>query len=120
MPDTQPHSVWQAVVDMKATRIGHGYAAARNATVVGMLRERGIFIEACPSTCLEEYGSVGEPCPIQRFNQVGMTNWGINTDDPALWQTTLPEEEDKARAHLGLAEADIEAGYARAYAARFS
>ena len=120
MPDTQPESVYQAVVDMKAKRIGHGYAAARNATVVAMLRERGIFIEACPSTCLNEYGAVGKPCPIAKFNSVGMSNFGINTDDPSLWETNLPEEEIKAHAKLGISDADIWDGYARAYSARFS
>ena len=120
MPDTEPASVYQAVVDMHAKRIGHGYAAARNVSVVRMLKERGVFIEACPSTCLEEYGEALEPCPIARFQEVGMDHFGINTDDPTLWETSLPEQEAKAHSKLGLSMGDIEAGYAKAYAARFS
>ena len=49
-----------------------------------------------------------------------MDNFGINTDDPSLWETTLPDEEHKAVTRLGLSWRDIEDGYARAYAARFS
>ena len=120
MPDTTAESVYQAVVEMHAKRIGHGYAAAANASVVQLLKERNVFIEVCPSTCLEEYSAAHEDCPIAKFLEVGLKNFGINTDDPTLWGTSLPNEESKAKHKLGLSMGIIEDGYARAYAARFA
>jgi len=112
-------SVYEAVVDMQADRIGHGYAAIDNATVVALLRRLNVHLEACPSTCLEEYTGTPGGCPISHFRSAGIDNFGINTDDPTLWNSSLPIEEWKAKKYLGLTMQEIEMAYKNAYAARF-
>ena len=46
-PETTAESCRQAVVDMHATRVGHGYATALNDTVAKLLHDRGVFFEVC-------------------------------------------------------------------------
>jgi adenosine deaminase len=47
-----PEEVREAVEALEPTRIGHGVKSTQDATVMALLRERGIVLEVCPSSNL--------------------------------------------------------------------
>jgi adenosine deaminase len=85
----------RAVVEMlEPHRIGHGICAAKDEKVMGLLRERGIVLEICPSSnlatravsSLDELGGV-----LRRFWDHGV-KFTINTDGPYLLDTNMRSE----------------------------
>jgi adenosine deaminase len=85
----------RAVVEaLEPHRIGHGIRAAQDDRVMGLLRERGIVLEICPSSnlatravaSLEELGGV-----LSRFWEHGV-KFTINTDGPYLLDTNMRSE----------------------------
>jgi adenosine deaminase len=85
----------RAVVEaLQPHRIGHGVRAAQDPAVMGLLRERGVTLEICPSSnlatravaSLEELGEV-----LRRFWEHGV-RFTINTDGPYLLDTSMREE----------------------------
>ena len=69
-----------AVVDMRVDRIGHGYVATKNASLLALVAARGVHLEACPGTALAE-GSIGA---IGAFRKHGVS-FGLNEDDPSTY-----------------------------------
>ena len=63
----------QALYDMRVDRIGHGYAAARNATLLGLVKGSGVHLEACPGTALAE----GSMSAIGAFRAANVS-FGLN------------------------------------------
>lgn len=102
-----PESVWDAIEKLKAIRIGHGVAAARDERLLDRIGELGVAIECCP-TSNEKTRSLRrlEDHPLRRFLDCGLMA-GIHSDDPPLFHTSLTEEIRTAANRLGLSRAEI-------------
>jgi adenosine deaminase len=100
-------SVRAAVELLRAERIGHGTRAFEDPGVVDMLAARGIPVECCPVSNLRT-GVVKrmEDHPIRMYYERGIPV-SVNTDDPAMFDTSLVEELYSLRARLGFSRSDI-------------
>jgi aminodeoxyfutalosine deaminase len=110
---TGPETIWDALRDLGAERIGHGIAAARDPQLMACLAERGIPLEVCPTSNVRTRAvpSIDEhPLPVLVAAGVPVT---INSDDPPMFGTTLEEEYAVAARLLELDAAGV-AGLARA------
>lgn len=100
-------SVWDAVGNLGAERIGHGIKALEDPGVIAILAERGIVLEVCPSSNVDS-GIVSElavhPLPELVKNGVRVT---LNTDDPLISNITLSDEIFRAVQHMGLTLDDV-------------
>lgn len=85
-------SVWTAVELLKADRIGHGVRSIEDASLVSALRERQIPLDVNPTSnlCLHVYNAIEEH-PFAALDAAGLL-LTINSDDPALFNTTLNQE----------------------------
>ena len=110
---TGPETIWDALRELGAERIGHGIAAARDPRLMAYLAEHGVSLEVCPTSNVRTRAvpSIEEhPLPVLVAAGVPVT---INSDDPPMFGTTLEEEYAVAARLLGL-DADGVAELARA------
>lgn len=117
-----PEGVWDAVTLLGADRIDHGVRAIEDASLVEMLANRRIPLGVCPTSnlVLGVYPSIQEH-PMERLRQAGVLV-SVNTDDPALLDTSLMEEYRLCRQAFGwtddvtkaMARTSIEASFADA------
>lgn len=107
-----PESIWGALRELGAERIGHGLAAFRDPELVEHLKEKQIPLEVCPTSNLrtgalkQQTGSedLGRH-PLLDYCRRGLAVT-LNSDDPGLFETTLNREY--ALAHqLGLTREEI-------------
>jgi len=97
-----PDSVRAAIVDLGATRIGHGVRCLEDPDVVAMIVDRGVMLEICPtSNVLLGVTSdiANHPLPLLREKGVRVC---LNTDDPGWFATDLLTELMIASDHLGV------------------
>jgi aminodeoxyfutalosine deaminase len=96
-----PESVRHAVEMLGAERIGHGLTAARDPSVMALLRERGIPLEVCLSSNVST-GVLArlEDHPLPLFLASGVTVT-LNSDDPAMFGTSLEREMTLAAQTFG-------------------
>ena len=87
-----PESIRDAVELLGAERIGHGLTALGDANVMALLRERRIPVEVCPSSNVST-GLIArfEDHPLPKFLEAGLVVT-LNSDDPAMFGTSLQEE----------------------------
>jgi aminodeoxyfutalosine deaminase len=87
-----PESIRQAVELLGAERIGHGLTAIQDPEVMALLRDRRIPLEVCPTSNVAT-GLVArlEDHPLPRFIKAGLVVT-LNSDDPAMFGTSLTEE----------------------------
>jgi aminodeoxyfutalosine deaminase len=87
-----PESVRQAVEGLGAERVGHGLTAARDPTVLALLRDRQVPLEVCLTSNVAT-GVLGriEDHPLPQFLDGGLVVT-LNTDDPAMFGTDLVNE----------------------------
>jgi aminodeoxyfutalosine deaminase len=97
-----PESVREAVERLKVERIGHGLTAARDPEVCALLRDRGIPLEGCPGSNAS-IGLIPEfrDYPLRTFLDAGVT-MTLNSDDPALFGTSIGQEFSRAAAEFSL------------------
>ncbi len=110
---TGPQTIWDALRELGAERIGHGIAAAQDPALMAYLAEHEIALEVCPTSNVRTRAvpSLDEhPLPALVSAGVPVT---INSDDPPMFGTTLEEEYAVAARLLGLG-ADGVADLARA------
>jgi adenosine deaminase/aminodeoxyfutalosine deaminase len=104
---TGPETVWAALRDLDAERIGHGIASAGDEALMAHLREHDIPLEVCPTSnvCTRAVPSLAEhPLPVLVAAGVPVT---INSDDPPMFSTTLNHEYAVAAGLLGLDNAGV-------------
>jgi aminodeoxyfutalosine deaminase len=104
---TGPQTIWDALGDLGAERIGHGTSAVQDEKLVAHLVEHQIPLEVCPTSnvatravdCLENH-------PIKQMYDAGVLVT-VNSDDPPMFNTTLNREYEIAADLLGLDAAGV-------------
>ena len=84
-------------------RVGHGYNAVYDESVLRRIRENGIHLECCPTSSMVTKAHVGawKEHPIVRFAEEGIS-FSLNTDDASLFQIDLNSELVLAHTKLEL------------------
>jgi aminodeoxyfutalosine deaminase len=99
---TGPETIWAALQDLGAERIGHGIAAVGDERLLEELRDRAIPLEVCPTSNVRTRSvpSLAEH-PLPALVAAGVPV-SINSDDPPMFGTTLNREYEIAAGLLGL------------------
>ncbi|MEH0841525.1 adenosine deaminase [Micromonospora sp. CPCC 205711] len=89
---TGPQTVWDALRDLGAERIGHGISAAEDPELIAYLAEHRIALEVCPTSNVRTRAVARiEEHPLRRLVDAGVLVT-INSDDPPMFGTTLNDE----------------------------
>ncbi|WP_158887323.1 adenosine deaminase [Amycolatopsis anabasis] len=102
-----PATIWSAVHDLGAERIGHGTSCASDPRLLDHLAAHGIALEVCPTSNVRtrQVESVAAH-PIRRMLDHGLVVT-LNTDDPPMFGATLNGEYLAVAGTLGLRYAEI-------------
>lgn len=104
---TGPATIWSALHDLGADRIGHGIHAVTDPRLLDHLAEHRIPLEVCPTSNVRT-GAVPSMAahPLPRLYQ-----WGVpvtlNTDDPGMFGCDLVSEYRVAHEQFGLTPAEL-------------
>jgi aminodeoxyfutalosine deaminase len=98
-----PESVWGAL-NLRAERIGHGFTAGQDPDLIEELAYRQIPVEICLTSNLRTgvCKAIAEHPAKSYFDQGIMIT--LNTDDPALFNTTLSREYQLAQETFGFTD----------------
>ncbi len=113
-----PESIWGAL-DMGAERIGHGLTAIQDPKLMARLRQAQIPIEICLSSNLRTgccASLTGHP--LRKYFDAGLLVT-LNTDDPAMFGTSLAQEYALAQHAFGFTDAELKALAANSFRAAF-
>lgn len=104
-----PESVWDAISNVGAERLGHGIRSLEDVGVVNVLVDRGITLEVCPSSNVDS-GVVADMAAHQlpQLLEAGI-HCTINTDDPLVSGITLTDELLRVVRHMHLTVDDLKA-----------
>ncbi|MGR5080399.1 adenosine deaminase [Photobacterium swingsii] len=102
-----PESMWQAIQELGAVRIGHGVKAIHDPKLMDYLAANKIGIESCltsniQTSTVKSYQSH----PVKQFLDHGILAC-LNTDDPAVEGIELPYEYEVAAPKVGLSQDQI-------------
>ncbi len=97
-----PESIWQALRELKAERLGHAVSAVKDPALIDYLREHHIPIESnltsnVQTSTVPSYAAH----PLKYFLEQGLCAT-INTDDPGISAIDLPFEYNVAAVLAGL------------------
>ncbi|TVL14878.1 adenosine deaminase [Shewanella xiamenensis] len=100
-------SMWQAIQELGATRIGHGVNAIHDPKLMEYLAKHRISIESCPTSNLHTstVSSYAEH-PFRTFMDAGVLI-SLNTDDPGVSAIDIKHEYRIAKSELGLSDAEL-------------
>lgn len=115
---TGPQGVRDALEHLLPSRIGHGVGAADDPSLMAQLARRGIALEVCVTSNLR-LGLYPDSAshPLRRLIDAGCVVT-LNTDDPAIFGTTLTDEYVQTIAACGLSQEQL--GQCASNAARAS
>lgn len=87
-----PESIWGAITELRADRIGHGVRAIEDPSLLLLLAERQIPLELNPISNVR-LGVYPSPAlhPFRHLDQMGLLVT-VNSDDPPLFNTSLVDE----------------------------
>jgi adenosine deaminase len=102
-----PESIWQAIQELGATRIGHAVTAVQNPELMDYLAENRIGVESnltsnFQTSTVPDYASH----PLRAFLETGILAT-INTDDPGISGIDLAHEYQIAAPAAGLSPGQI-------------
>ena len=101
-----PESIWGAIDELRVERIGHGVRCIEDPVLVETLRERRIPLEGCPvSNYRLGIVKAGEMHPVREMLDAGL-HCCINSDDPAMFSTSLVNEYETL-ASMGFGEEEL-------------
>jgi aminodeoxyfutalosine deaminase len=104
---TGPQTVWDALEELGAERIGHGTSAVQDPRLVAYLAERQVPLEVCPTSNVATKAVPDLVThPIRQMYDAGLLVT-VNSDDPPMFGTTLNREYEIAADLLDLAEAGV-------------
>ena len=103
-----PESIWIALQQLGATRIGHGLRAIEDPVLMDLMAEEGIAVEVSLTSNVQ-ISAVAEYAdhPIATYAARGI-KVTLNTDDPAVSGITLPHEYRVAAPAAGLTREQIQ------------
>ncbi|MEE4175646.1 MAG: adenosine deaminase [Xanthomonadales bacterium] len=114
-----PESVWSAIRDLGAQRIGHGFRAVEDPELVAYLADHAIGLECCPTSNLHTSTVASYPDhPIASLAAAGVP-FCLNTDDPGISAVTLRHEYEVAGPAVGLNTEQLRASQAFGLALSF-
>jgi aminodeoxyfutalosine deaminase len=104
---TGPATIWSALHDLGAERIGHGTSSAADPALLAYLAEHRIPLEVCPTSNVRtrQVGSIAAH-PVRRMLDHGVVVT-LNTDDPPMFGATLEGEYLAVATALGLHPTEI-------------
>ncbi|MGW3891045.1 adenosine deaminase [Micromonospora chokoriensis] len=98
---TGPQTIWDALKELGAERIGHGISAAQDPELLTYLAERQIGMEVCPTSNVRTRAVANlDEHPLRQLVDAGLLVT-INSDDPPMFGTTLNDEYAVAARLLG-------------------
>jgi adenosine deaminase/aminodeoxyfutalosine deaminase len=102
-----PDSIWAALRELKANRIGHGLRATDDPELVRYLAEQQLPVEACiTSNVLTGCCAAVEQHPIRKLFDAGVLVT-LNTDDPDMFRTSLVGEYQIAQQVFGFSDTEL-------------
>ncbi|WP_405998199.1 adenosine deaminase [Streptomyces sp. NBC_00829] len=116
---TGPQTIWDALNDLRAERIGHGTSATQDPKLLGHLAEHRIALEVCPTSNIATRAVTDlDEHPIKEMVAAGVLVT-INSDDPPMFGSDLNNEYAVAarllrldeRGLAGLAKNAVEASF---------
>lgn len=131
--------IHRAVTEYGAVRIGHGYRMMMSEDpahehVIQMVIDRNVHVEVCLTSSVEtgawdtedhqqcpisgEYTCKWEEHPFVKMRKRGM-RVGLNSDDPAVFDTSLVQQYNIALSKMGLSREDIVEGVMHSIDAAF-
>ncbi|MFJ7130812.1 adenosine deaminase [Streptomyces sp. NPDC098101] len=106
---TGPETVWDAIRELGAERIGHGTSSVRDPQLLAYLAEHRIALEVCPTSNIATRAvATLDEHPIGRMVDAGVLVT-VNSDDPPMFGTDLNSEYAVAARLLGLDERGLAA-----------
>lgn len=100
-------SVWQAIKELGATRIGHGVASIEDEKLMSYMVNNNIAIESCLTSNFQ----TGTVTDLSQHPLKGFLDYGIkaclNTDDPAVQGIEIKHEYTVAQQVLKLSDKEI-------------
>ncbi|MFD3530903.1 adenosine deaminase [Streptomyces sp. NPDC058664] len=106
---TGPQTVWDAINDLGAERIGHGTSSVQDPALLAHLAEHRIALEVCPTSNIATRAvATLDEHPIRRMVEAGVLVT-VNSDDPPMFGTDLNTEYAVAARLLGLDERGVAA-----------
>jgi aminodeoxyfutalosine deaminase len=100
---TGPESIWGAL-NIGAERIGHGLSAMRDSELLEIMAQKQVPMEICISSNLRTGACPSmQEHPVRKFFDHGLMIT-LNSDDPAMFQTTLNHEYEIAQQEFGFTE----------------
>jgi adenosine deaminase len=114
-----PSSVWTAIYQLGARRIGHGIRAVEDPALIDHLRDHNVTLEICPTSNVRlglATSLSGHPLRRLLDARVPVT---INSDDPLLLGTDLSREMEHVARALDLTEGHLRRMMAAAARAAF-
>lgn len=100
-------SVWNAIGNLGADRVGHGVLVLDDPAMVQVLIDKKIVLEVCPSSnVLSGVVRSMEEHPLIALNERGVITT-LNTDDPLICNITLTDEIMRTMEHMGATIEDI-------------
>jgi aminodeoxyfutalosine deaminase len=102
-----PESIWVALRELQADRIGHGLHAADDSDLMKYLADKQVPVEVCVSSnVLTGCCPSLEQHPLRKLFDAGVLVT-LNTDDPDMFRTTLAREYQIAQDVLGFSDAEL-------------
>ncbi|WP_063728340.1 adenosine deaminase [Streptomyces sp. RTd22] len=104
---TGPQTIWDALTELRAERIGHGTSAVQDPKLLAHLAEHRIPLEVCPTSNIATRAvATLDEHPIKQMVEAGVLVT-INSDDPPMFGTDLNTEYTVAARLLGLDAAGV-------------
>lgn len=103
-----PESIWMALDQLHANRLGHGVRCVEDPALVEHLRERQVPLEMCPTSniCLGVYPDYAAH-PLRRLWDAGLLVT-VNSDDPPMFGADLNHEYEVLVDHFWFSADELE------------